>query len=375
MPKQNHNRSWLKFHYERLNLTPAQQFFEYAIRRRKALRVIALTLAIWTGLFASSQGRSSVDTAHRFSSTDCATCHSRGDRTVTPESLRGSVHEGLACTDCHSGIEGLPHSERLPAVDCDSCHEAESTAWRKSPHAVRPGAPACVGCHGTHLIQRIRGVSNAALKLQIAELCRRCHSQEYAHYKLSVHAKTLERGYGQAATCTDCHGEHSIRGPETAGSPVAPISIAATCGSCHADKKTMASFGLPTDRVSTFNSSFHATALAMGDPNAATCASCHGAHDILASADPASRTSPANLPKTCGRCHVGVKQGFAGVKIHVDVSPTGVRSAWYVRIFYIAFITILVLGFILHILAERLGAFRNRKAPIHNGPHGKRGTP
>ncbi|MBZ5535953.1 MAG: cytochrome c family protein [Acidobacteriia bacterium] len=209
-------------------------------------------------------------------------------------------------------------------------------------HAIRPG-------------------NNSVIKLQIAQLCEKCHDKQFASYKTSVHARALERGDGEAATCTDCHGGHAIQGPESAGSPVAPASVSSTCGACHADKKTMSMSGLPTDRVSTFRSSFHAAALRMGNMKAATCASCHGAHDILASPDPASRTSPANLPKTCSRCHAGVKQGFAGVRIHVDVSPTGARAAWFVRIFYIAFISILVLGFIIHILAERLGALRKRR--------------
>jgi predicted CXXCH cytochrome family protein len=33
------------------------------------------------------------------------------------------------------------------------------------------------------------------------------------------------------------------------------------------------------------------------------CSDCHGAHDILAASDPASRVYPLNVPRTCGRCH------------------------------------------------------------------------
>lgn len=317
---------------------------------------------------------SAVNPGSTSTSPDCMLCHAKSKSPVTEERLKDSVHQGLACTDCHADILSVPHAEKPSAVDCGSCHAAESAGWHQSPHAVRPGAPTCAGCHGTHSIQAIRPGNNSVIKLQIAQLCERCHDQQFASYKTSVHARALERGDGEAATCTDCHGGHAIQGPESAGSPVAPASVSSTCGSCHGDKKAMATSGLPTDRVSTFRSSFHAAALGMGNMKAATCASCHGAHDILASADPASRTHPANLPKTCSHCHAGVKQGFAGVRIHVDVSPTGARAAWFVRVFYILFISILVLGFIVHILAERLGALRNKKRALRDVSSGKEGV-
>ncbi len=340
-------------------------------RNGQALSVALSIIVFGAVFFVAAPRLSAADAGSPSGSLDCAPCHGGGQSAVTPETLKGSVHASLGCTRCHADITSVPHAERLSAVDCGSCHSAEATGWHKSPHAVRPGAPTCVGCHGTHSIHPLRPGNNSSIKLQIAQLCKDCHGKEFASYETSVHAKALARGLGEAATCTDCHGEHTIQGPESAGSPVAPASVSSTCGNCHGDKKRMAMSGLPTDRVSTFKSSFHAAALKMGNLKAATCASCHGAHDILASTDPASRTNPANLPTTCSHCHAGVKQGFAGVKIHVDVSPTGARAAWFVRVFYIVFISILVLGFVLHILAERLGAIRNRATVPHEAPSGK----
>ena len=40
-----------------------------------------------------------------------------------------------------------------------------------------------------------------------------------------------------------------------------------------------------------------------GNLAAATCADCHGSHDIKPSADPASRTHHLHAADTCGRCH------------------------------------------------------------------------
>ncbi len=43
--------------------------------------------------------------------------------------------------------------------------------------------------------------------------------------------------------------------------------------------------------------------LSAGSEDTPECADCHGDHDILPSAAKHSRTHPANLPATCGRCH------------------------------------------------------------------------
>ena len=42
---------------------------------------------------------------------------------------------------------------------------------------------------------------------------------------------------------------------------------------------------------------------ALDNPNAPTCASCHGKHDILPHSNPAATTSAKNLPYTCASCH------------------------------------------------------------------------
>lgn len=89
----------------------------------------------------------------------------------------------------------------------------------------------------------------------------------------SIHA---EMGYG----CMDCHadvGEY----PHDEAEP-------ARCASCHDDAQTA------------FESSVHARVEEFG---AESCGKCHGVHDVLAIADPASRTFSVNQPGTCAGCH------------------------------------------------------------------------
>ena len=238
--------------------------------------------------------------------------------------------------------------------------------YRKSVHGegvLKSGlniAPSCANCHGAHALKVLRA-NDAASKLQLAETCGTCHKQAYEAFRSSIHAAALAKGVSASPTCTDCHGEHTIQGPGGPGSSVAPLAVPQTCGKCHADKASMANFGLPSDRVATFTDSYHGIALKEGDLRAANCASCHENHDVLPASDPASSINPANLEKTCGRCHPKAGKGFANVKFHQAVSPTGARGAWFVRVFYIGFIGILILGFVLHILAEMYARARGRK--------------
>ncbi len=367
---------------------------------------------------------------------DCMACHAEVKPRVVLGVLRGSAHEGLSCTSCHADITAVPHGKPL-AVDCGLCHAKEADAWRTGPHAKAGGpgcvdchgahdvpkssdrrsmssherqieacggcharlaggrqwvkmfdesvhgqgvikqglnlAPACATCHGAHDVRSLKADDDAKAKREVARLCGSCHEPAYAAYEKSAHYKALSQNVGRAPGCTDCHGEHSIQAPENRSSSVSPESVPATCGRCHADKSLMANFGLPADRLSTYLKSYHGVVLEMGDLRAANCASCHGAHDILPSSDPASRTNPSNLEKTCGKCHPGAGRAFSKIRFHESVSPTGARGAWFVRVFYTAFISLLVAGFLLHIITRLLGWQRTRRksgAPLGKGVEG-----
>jgi hypothetical protein len=116
--------------------------------------------------------------------------------------------------------------------------------------------------------------------------CRGCHeSASLDRFATSVH--------GQAGlSCLDCHADLA-RATEF---PHPEKPAPASCASCHAE---------PVER---YAEGVHARALRVNaDSPAATCAGCHGDHDILPAKDPASRTYHLNLPRTCGRCHADEK--------------------------------------------------------------------
>jgi cytochrome b subunit of formate dehydrogenase len=162
-----------------------------------------------------------------------------------------------------------------------------------------------------------------------------CHDKEATEYRTSVHGKAVERGVAAAPVCTDCHTGHSIMRSSNPQSTVFVNKVPETCGRCHGDVQLMGRFGIPADRITTFDSSFHGLALKSGSQTVADCASCHGYHGILASSDPLSRTNPRNLARTCGACHPGAGSRFSLGLVHMLAGQRAPLPLQYVQWFYL----------------------------------------
>ncbi len=118
----------------------------------------------------------------------------------------------------------------------------------------------------------------------------------------------------QGLRCHDCHGgDPTSTNFVTAHREQAafqtlnsPADVPAFCGRCHSDIEYMRQF-MPsprTDQESEYWTSGHGLRLkATGDPDVATCVSCHGGHGILAVANPQSAVYPTQIAKTCATCH------------------------------------------------------------------------
>jgi len=98
-----------------------------------------------------------------------------------------------------------------------------------------------------------------------------------------VMRETLEQSVHGRLGCVDCHEGLTFPHPEDR----APVA----CARCH---------GTPGRQHA---QSLHGLAAARRDPLAPNCATCHGTHDVRASADPASPTTVMNIPFLCGECH------------------------------------------------------------------------
>lgn len=122
-----------------------------------------------------------------------------------------------------------------------------------------------------------------------------------------------ERGF----MCADCHGGDAAATDKTHahdpshGFKGAPrgLAVITTCARCHSDAAFMRQFA-PRQRVdqqAEYATSVHGKLLATGDPNVATCVSCHGAHGIRRVNDAKSPVFPLNVATTCAACHASAE--------------------------------------------------------------------
>ncbi len=161
----------------------------------------------------------------------------------------------------------------------------------------------------------------------------------------------MHKGNADAPACTDCHGEHAILSPKNPLSPVAAANLSArTCTPCHASVRLTTKWNLPRDRVQTFADSFHGLAARGGSVEVANCASCHGAHDILPSSNPASRVAAANLASTCGTagCHPGANARFGTAKVHVTATAEDAPLLYWIGTLYVLLIVGVVGAMLAH---------------------------
>lgn len=208
--------------------------------------------------------------------TDCLSCH--GDPTlqdasgksigISADKFHASIHGSLKCQDCHTNVKGYPHPANAAVVDCSTCHSEEAS-----------------GLAG------------------------------------SVHAKASEH------PCLSCHGDpHSIVTKTDPKSPVYPLNIPKTCGSCHGNEAMAKKYGLP-NVYALYLDSIHGFALGKeGLLVAANCTSCHGSHKILSHKDPQSPTNRTNIAATCGSCHVGINEQYQS-GIHGKAVAAGDKNA------------------------------------------------
>lgn len=249
---------------------------------------------------------------------DCFACHDDPDLsrtvagkktslTVKPDLFKKSVHGSLSCMDCHGTIKDLPHPDKLPHVQCGSCHEEEARIYATSIHGASQamgvsGAAKCWDCHGSHDILPVKHGDSPVFKLNLPKTCARCHSnagltKEYKmqnpmaaeQYMESIHGRALLKlGLIVAPSCNDCHGVHNILRSVDRDASINHANIAKTCGKCHVGVEKI------------YNASVHGQLLAKGDNRGPVCTDCHTAHQIETQKGGHYKEQS---DERCGRCH------------------------------------------------------------------------
>ncbi|MGD0884218.1 MAG: cytochrome c3 family protein [Thermodesulfovibrionales bacterium] len=310
----------------------------------------------------------------------CMECHAHevsmecrnGERALLKmdsTALKASVHNKLGCSDCHFGFSPSHHPQRnfrsirdfsiANAEMCRRCHFDKYTKEMENVHYVKRSqgnlsTPVCTDCHGSHAV-----VSFEKERTAIAWRCQKCHPQVFALYAQSVHGRGLFEEQSQdVPVCTDCHTAHDIKDPLTLEFRE---HIPERCSNCHANKAVMAKYGLSTDVVKTYLSSFHGVTLAfyrkqreeMSKParQIAVCTDCHGTHNIMSTRAANPAVVRANLVKRCQQCHAQATRNFPDAWLsHYEPSLKQAPLVFMINLLYTVFLPILVVGLILQIL-------------------------
>jgi cytochrome b subunit of formate dehydrogenase len=304
-------------------------------RHRSVLGLSAAALLLLSSVASAPAGR-----AQTSEQLDCSSCHEQQTKEIAQ-----SAHASVGCLTCHPKHNIFPHPAGIQKPSCASCHASEANSFAQSVHGLartsgNEAAPDCATCHGD--VHTVKNPETWAYRQTVPEICGMCHSDIEQQYLASVHGQAIEEGITQAPVCTDCHGTHTILAPSQAASSVNPRQIPETCGRCHGSVVLSRQFGLPSNRLTSFESSFHGLALKAGRLRVANCASCHGYHDILPSSNPKSMIYPANLPKTCGKCHPGAGTRFKIGSIHLSEAGTEWPPIQWARDFYLVIIPLVI---------------------------------
>ncbi len=291
---------------------------------------------------------------------NCGTCHAQAVKdytgTVHGKARRDGNTVAATCTDCHGKHDILRAKDPGSSVNhlnleatCGKCHGNDIvvqkahlpggnivTLFHDSIHgkalkgAAQSAAPTCTNCHGTHDIRAKDDPESRTNRARIPETCGTCHEPIKAAFNNSQHGKMRQEGNLGAPGCNDCHSAHSIQQHET---PKFVTGVVEQCGTCHQEYLT------------TYRDTYHGQVTGLGFARMATCASCHGSHEILPASNPASKVSAQNRLATCQTCHAGASLNFASYDPHANRHDRARNPIYYYSAKFMEFLLLGVFGF------------------------------
>ncbi len=296
-------------------------------------------------------------------SPNCYTCHR--NPIVSANTLTDSTEIKIAqeklCISCHLDNQEI-RSRTSPSAGFINSYE--QSVHGKALLGGNGKAANCVNCHTAHKVKPASDPTSTVNRFNVPNTCGHCHSSIASDYKQSVHGVAiLQKGNLDAPVCTTCHGEHNILNPNNPSSPTAYANVSQEiCSKCHSSVTLSAKYGLNPNRWSTFKDSYHGLAMQGGATIVANCASCHTAHNVLPPSDPRSSVYKGNLSKTCGRCHPGANEKFAGGNIHsTTTNKKSEPILYWIAAIYIAMILSVIGAMLLHNILDFIKKARIKK--------------
>lgn len=235
------------------------------------------------------------------------------------DSLAKNAQANAQCLSCHSkpGFSITKNGQKIDLF-------VDSAKYQQSIHATR----ACISCHGNlGGIPHKNVVYGKELASQVNKNCMACHDDVAKAYKNSIHGQLVLAGK-DGATCADCHGVHDIKKTTNPAAMSYRLNVSNTCMNCHKGNVQ-----------TSYKYSFHGTSVSLGYQKGATCADCHGTHQILGPKDPKSTVSKQNVPQTCAKCHLQAKANFAiGNEHRVPQDKTNALPLWVIWKIFMALV-------------------------------------
>jgi hypothetical protein len=289
----------------------------------------------------------------------CTNCHGAHDikRAGDPASRVHRTNLEATCGACH-GNAAVIREARLPGGDVvGKYHDSIHGSAISGKSATQEAVPTCTTCHGAHDMRPKTDPASRVARANVPDTCGGCHMNVKETWQKSHHGKLRQFNVLQAPGCTDCHSAHAIQRHDL---PQWKLAAIGACGVCHAD------------RLDTYRDTFHGQVTQLGEAQIATCASCHGAHEVLPASDPLSKVSAQNRLATCQQCHAAANANF----VQYDPHPNRHKRESGQVLFYTGkFMDLLLIGvfafFGVHTVLwffRSLAAVRERRAKARAGP-------
>jgi len=283
----------------------------------------------------------------------CVDCHGKHDILSAKDERSRTNHANIeaTCSRCH-GDDATMAKGKLPSGSvAGKFHDSIHGKALKS--AAQGSAPTCTNCHGTHSILPKSDEGSRTHRAHVLDTCGACHKPERAAYARGMHGKLQQEGMLGAPECADCHTAHAI---EPHDKPTFQTAVINQCGNCHADY------------LSTYRDTFHGQVTALGYAQMATCASCHGAHEVLPASNPASKVSKQNRLATCQKCHANAGPNFASFDPHASRHNKARDPIYYYSAKFMEILLFGVFGFFgVHTL---FWLYRELRVKFGRGGHG-----
>ena len=281
---------------------------------------------------------------------------------VIRNKFESSVHGRQLCVACHKDITGIPHGKNGNIkVSCVQCHaklgmvKQQIDRYMKSIHA-RPNIEdqsrtnaTCYDCHDAHYVYPQGSSVRAEWRLNLPNVCGKCHAGQLAAYSTSVHGmEVLQKANPNAAICSDCHTTHDVESPAM---DATRLTITRNCGNCHEDS------------LKSYTQTYHGQVNTLGYAYTAKCFDCHGSHAIQRVGDPSSTVHPDNRLETCRKCHEGATAGFVTFEPHATTHDYDrYPYMWIVSKFMMALIVGVFLFFWTHSALWFYREYKDRQA-------------